>query len=158
LNGSTQTLAANPGTLTTEDSTGTGGGWHVTVEASQFKEVAPSGGYPADYTEAPRTLPLGSVTLDVYGSNIVKVDPLNSSLPPAFTGSEWMIDNGSPLVILNASQNEGMGKFDVNFSTDALTLTLDPGKTYVSKYYSSQAQATPYSSTITWTIVSGPSQ
>jgi hypothetical protein len=75
LKGNTQTLTANPGTLSTEDSTGTGNGWHVTVEASQFEEVAPSGGYPASYTEAPRTLPLGSVTLDVYGSNIVKVDP-----------------------------------------------------------------------------------
>jgi hypothetical protein len=78
--------------------------------------------------------------------------------PPSFTGTEWMIDTGSPLVILNASQDGGMGKFGVDFSTDALTLTLDPGKTYVSKYYSSQGQATPYSSTITCTIVSAPSQ
>jgi hypothetical protein len=158
LNGSTQTLTASPGTLSTEDSTGTGNGWHVTVEASQFMEVEPSGGYPAGYTEPPRTLPLGSVTLSVYGSSITKVDPLNSSPPPSFTGTEWMLDNGSPVVILDANQDEGMGKFDTDFSADALTLTLDPGKTYVSEYYSSQGQATPYASTITWTIVSGPSQ
>lgn len=156
LDGSVQTLTSSPETLIVKDSTGEGKGWHVTVQATPFLEVAPLGGYPVGYTNAPRDLPAGSLTLKTSGASIVSESLLNTSPKPIFTGSEWIIDKGQ-VVILEAGKNEGMGVFHVEFAADALTLTLDPGQTYVSEYYSSIGEATPYSSTITWTITNGPS-
>lgn len=153
LNGQVQTLTASPGTITVKDSTGSGNGWHSTVQASQFTEIIHSTA-PAGYT--PLTLPLGSLSLSGNGATIIKQDLTNTSPPPAFAGTSWVIDSGSAINFLTANPDEGMGAFDVNFADNSLSLTLDPGKTYISSYYSNANEPTPYSSTITWTIVSGP--
>jgi hypothetical protein len=61
------------------------------------------------------------------------------------------IDNGAAHTIIWASKDVAIGEYQVNFGQNGLQLQLDPGTTYVGK----DRQAI-YTSTATWSVVSGP--
>lgn len=61
------------------------------------------------------------------------------------------IDTGAAHTIIRASKDVAIGEYQVDFGQNGLQLQLDPGTTYVGK----NRQAT-YTSTVTWSLVSGP--
>lgn len=133
IDGTVKTLTSNLDNMTIEDFTGTGNGWNVTVQSSQF-------------TDGVNTLPSSSLEL----KGIDTITPLGTTSPlPTVSGiAPYAIDGGSALKILSSATNQGMGKFDVAFLADALELTIDTNTV--------KTTGVPYQSTITWTLVTGP--
>jgi hypothetical protein len=151
LDGTTKVSTANPGSLTLQDNTGSGAGWHVSAQATQFSEKAPAGGFASGTTA--KTLPTGSLTVANTGSSITQNGTTSPS--PTWKSTLFTLDNGTPVNIISANANQGMGNYTVAFGTSALALTLVPASTYTdSTNYPSGA--TPYESTITYTITTGP--
>lgn len=144
LDGTVQTLNATLDKLTTSDASGAGAGWRVTVKASQFLEVGGAG----------LTLPSDSLSL-LSPTSVVPVGGTTSASPTFNAGSPWVIDGTSSVSIISAATNTGMGNFDITFPANTLSLTLDPATTYVDNV-NFPATPTPFSSTLTWTIISGP--
>lgn len=142
LDGTVQTTTADLTTVGVTDATGSGNGWRVTVGATQFTEVGGAG----------LTLPTGSLSL--ASPSTVTADGTTSPVPTIQTGP-FVIDNGSAATILSAAVNEGMGKYNVNFPVGALTLTLNPATTKVDTV-NYPSVATPFETTVTFTVVSGP--
>lgn len=144
LNGTTQTVTAGISKLTVGDATGTGSGWHVSASASQFTEVGGAG----------LKIPKGSLKL-AAPSTIAATGGTTSPAPTIKTGAPWSIDDGSSYMVVSAAVGQGMGNYDVTFPAVALTLTIDPSlvKADTVNY---PATPTPYGSTVTWSIVSGP--
>lgn len=135
LDGTIQTADADFGTFTVTDARGSGEGWDIYVEATQFT---------TGELEGAKTLPLNSLTLKK-----AEVTPLaGSSNISTFTISDSStIDNGTGgYKILSANQNGGMGKFDISFPEKALVLTLNP----------KDVKAGTYTSTITVNFNAGP--
>jgi hypothetical protein len=161
LNGDQQSSQASLGTIVAYDATGAGSGWNITVQASPFTEVTPSGGYKSG-TSA-KSFPVGSLTLQApTGFAAYSISghgkPTTSPLPEAISGSPWAIDslNGSTAVkIVTARTSRGMGGYQMSFPDNCLTVNLDPATTYVDDANYSGG-TTPYSTTITWTITTGP--
>lgn len=152
LDGTVQKTQANLGTLKTTDATGTGDGWRIDVSASQLTEVAPVGGFKAG-TSA-KTLPKGSLEIKNNNASISK-DAGTTAAAPKFVGSNWIIDNGTPVTLLKADKDEGMGKYTIDFGANSLELTLMPSDTYVDKE-NYPSGATPYQTEVTYAITTGP--
>ncbi|KYD11406.1 hypothetical protein B4102_2134 [Heyndrickxia sporothermodurans] len=152
LNGTIQSTSTNAGSLAITDATGTGEGYRITAQASQFTEKAPSGGFKAGTTA--NTLPKGVLTLSSTGGSITANSGTTSAVPK-FKSSSWVIDNGSASTIISANEDEGMGKFNVSFAASSLSLSLNPAYAYIDKSNYGSTN-TPYETNITYTIVSGP--
>lgn len=133
LDGTTQDTPAVVTAMILTDARGTGDGWNVSLEASQF----------AHGTIVGEKLPLDSLTLGTV--SIAEKEGVTGST--AVAGIDILggkIDNVAGVVILNAPVNEGMGTYTV--SMEDMTLTLKPATTY----------AGTYTSTVTMTHTSGP--
>lgn len=143
---------ATLGTLTLVDATGSGSGYKVNVSASQFTEVTPSSGWAP--TTSAKKLPLSSLKI-AAPSAVTPVGGTLSPAPKSSIGGLTVVDSGSPLKLLSAAANEGLGSYDVSFSTNSLELTVDVGTAQVDTT-NYPGVPTPYSSTITWSIVTGP--
>lgn len=155
LNGITQNTYATLSPWTIIDATGSGNGWNVQVQASQFTELAPSSGF-ASGTSA-LTLPQGSLSLT--GSRTIVANsgssPVDATGGPLFTNTNPAIDVTSPVNFIQASAGYGLGGYQVQEPTNGLMLTLNPSSTKVdSTNY--PGQPTPYQSVITFSVVSGP--
>jgi hypothetical protein len=137
LDGTTKTLKTRLNDWKVSDATGTGNGWNVTFGATQFS----TGG------ATPKTLPAGSLKLKE--PVVSKTDLLNTATAPVRAGTPpWVLDNGS-VKLYSAASGTGQGEFlfdHVNLATDEdLVLTVPP-----------TAAAGTYSSTITFTLATGP--
>ena len=135
IDGATQTLEMDLGTMIAFDFTGTGSGWNITVGATQFSETT-------------HKLPFNSLTLGAIDT----IEPVNTtSTGPSFVETApYTLDNegGTAQKILTATAGNGMGKFNVAFASKALKLAVNSSIL--------RASATPYTSTITYSIVTGP--
>lgn len=142
LNGSNQTTTANLDDFQVNDSRGTGDGWKITVQASQFTETSAT----IDVGANAKTLPTSSLTM---GAPRVTADGTTSPLPSITTGP-YTLDAGSAVKIASAAVNAGMGKYNFDDGTTAanipLTLALKPATTY----------AVTYSSNATITLATAP--
>lgn len=152
LNGQTQTQYTTLASYTAADSTGTGLGWNVTFQATQFACTAgtgtdkcPTGG---------NSLPIGSLTM---GVPTVTCDPVMSGTPcsgqgaaPAISiSANTAVDTASAVKVASAMANTGMGTYDFTpgtIGTGNLKLVI-PSWVYA---------GTTYNSTLTVSIVSGP--
>lgn len=156
LNGTVQTLNATLSNWSVDDATGTGNGWNVTLQGSQLTEVAPTGGFATGSSAL--TLPLGSLALSgtrtiTAGSGSTAVD---STGGPLLKNQTSAIDASSPVQIIDTQAGYGMGTYTITEPTTAgLTLTLDPSTTKVDTTNYPSAP-TPYSTTLTFSVVSGP--
>jgi len=126
LNGTTQTTTAALDAFNVTDARGTGVGWHVTAQASQFS----GGGH---------SLPVGSMDM----SQPTVTSPNTTSPDPTIEAGPYTIDVASAVQVASAAVNEGMGQYD--FSATSLSLTLGP-----------EVYATTYNSTVTISAVTGP--
>jgi hypothetical protein len=131
LNGTAQDTNASVGTFTVTDATGSGSGWNVTVQASQFATGAPGN----------HTLPLSSISMTA--PSVAKIDS-SSGNAPSITADPYVIDSGSAVKISSAAADgTGMG----SYTFGGTTLTL---------HVLANAYAGTYTSTVTVSVISGP--
>jgi len=131
----TGTTTMNPFTVT--DARGNGGGWNITVQATQFKEYSAGA-----YVVGGRTLALSSLSM------VAPTVAANgtSSAVPSMTAGPYIIDSGGLAVkIASAALNSGMGAYNFTPGAGGLTLSI-PANVY----------ATTYRSDVTVSVVSGP--
>lgn len=144
MNGEVQVVQTNAtGNMIVEDLTGDKAGWHMTVRATPFREVGGLG----------LTLPNNSLELSEIGS-ITPINGTTSPNPTALSGS-FLIDGQTSVTILKAGVGEGSGTYALDWNQPLLSLTLNPGTTFVDKE-GYPGTSTPYETVVTWTIVSGP--
>jgi len=127
INGVDQTTTAALDAFSVSDLTGSGAGWHVTAQATNF-----DGG---THYLAAGSLSMSQPTVGANGTT--SPDPSIVGLVP------YILDSGSAVNVASAALDEGMGTYD--FSATTLTLSL-PADVY----------ADAYESTVTISIVSGP--
>lgn len=155
VNGQTQTQYTTLGSYTAADSTGTGTGWNVTFQATQFSCTAgtgtdkcPTGG---------NSLPTGSLTM---APPTVACDPAmngtscsgQGAVPSVAITSNTAIDAASAVKVASAAANTGMGTYDftpgfVDTTSGHNLKLVIPSWVYA---------GTTYSSTLTVSINSGP--
>lgn len=129
VTGLAQNTAAELGGFSVSDLTGTGAGWQVTIEASQFKNV-----------DTGNTLAPGS--LQMAKSTVMAKAGVTSPAPSILPSGSSVIDDG-PIQIASAAADTGMGTYD--FDPAGLTLSL-PG----------DVKADTYTSVISLTLAVGP--
>jgi hypothetical protein len=127
LDGTAKTTPATMGAFTVYDARGTGAGWNVTVQASQF-------------TTGTKTLAYGSLSMP--NQTVTKIDSTSNTAPTVVAGS-YLIDSASALKISSAAVDTGMGSY--SYSGGNLTLSI-PANAY----------AGTYTSTVTVSVVTGP--
>ena len=134
LNGTAQTTTATLTTFEVNDARGSGAGWNVTVQGTQFKEHDGT-----IYVVSGKTLAVGSLSM---AEPTVAQDGTTSA-SPSITSGPYTIDDASAVKIASAATDTGMGKYD--FSSTTFTLSI-PAKTY----------ATTYRSDVTVSVTTGP--
>ena len=134
LNGTNQTIYGNlTGTLDVADNTGNGNGWHVTAQASQFTEVLPNSSYGTN------TLPLSSLALQGTLS-VVATNGTVSPVPSITVTTPSAIDVSTPVKILSANTNQGMGSYSLSFpASNALSLVIPSNAVVDTTNYPSSA-------------------
>lgn len=132
LDGTVQTLTTDIGDYTVVDSTGSGSGWQLNVNAGAL--TTGEDGF---------SLPANSLSLD---GHTVSADEGSSSSDTVGTGG-GAIDTGDDtgINVLSADADGGMGTFTIA-DTD-LSLVLQP----------KDVKAGTYTSTVNFSLVSGPS-
>jgi hypothetical protein len=133
LTGSQQTIHAALSNWGVTDATGSGAGWHVTFQASQFT------------TPGAVTFPLGSLTLT---TPVVTPNGINLAVPPLVQGVIQTLDSGSAVSIVHALAGTGQGSWTMtqaNLLGGDLALSIP----------ATQAAGT-YTSNLTYTLATGP--
>jgi hypothetical protein len=133
LTGSQQTLHTELASWGVTDARGTGGGWHVTFQASQFTGPGPI------------SLPTGSLTLTAPA---VAPNGVNLAAPPLVQGATFTLDGGSAVGIVHALEATGQGAWSMtqaNLLGGDLALTIP-----------ANAAAGTYTSNLTFTLAAGP--
>lgn len=131
LNGLAQSTNAQVGSFTVKDPRGTGDGWSVWMQATQFTDSSNGNVLPQN-------------SLEIAAPSISEVEGSGSSDAQLITTTGGKIDNENGLVILSAGSNKGMGSYIVDANT--LTLNLLPR----------DVKAGSYTTTVTVTFPTGP--
>jgi hypothetical protein len=114
ITGVAQTTTAPLGTFSVSDLTGSGAGWRVTAQATQF--------------DGATDLAVGSLSL----SQPTVASPNTDSPDPTVAGGPYTIDNGA-VQVASAAVTNGMGVYD--FAATTMTLSL-PANVYADTYTS----------------------
>ena len=138
LDGTAKTTTAAFDGFEVNDARGSGAGWNVTVQATQFAEWdSDTSTYVVDgKTLAQNSLSMAAPTVAADGT---------SSAAPAIIGGPYSVDAGSAVKIASAAADTGMGKYDFTQAGTPLTLSI-PASAY----------AKTYRSTVTVSTVTGP--
>jgi WxL domain surface cell wall-binding len=134
LTGAPQVVTTNMNDWKVNDARGTGAGWNVTFQASQFSDGGTN------------TLPAGS--LKVLAPVITPVNPLNLSVPPLPAGATFTLDSGSAVPVVSAAAATGLGEWNfdhLNAVLKDLQLTIP-----------ANAIAGTYTSNLTFTLGATP--
>jgi hypothetical protein len=135
LDGTAQTTTATVDPFSVTDARGTGAGWNVTMQGTQFTEHDGTA-----YVAGGKTLPLNSLSLSAL---TVAANGTTSAAPSTLAASG--IDNTTGAVkFASAALDQGMGKYDFT-GINKLTLSI-PASAY----------AKTYRSDLTVSVVSGP--
>ncbi len=137
LDGTAKTTTATLGAFSATDARGTGAGWNVTVQATQFAEHNGT-----IYVASGKTLPTSSLSMPA--PTVAKSDGTSSAVP-SITAGPYAIDAGSAVKIASAAADgTGMGSYSF---TQGGSLSLNiPASAY----------ATTYRSDLTVSVVTGP--
>lgn len=135
LDGTAKTTTATVDAFSVTDARGTGDGWNVTMQGTQFAEHDGT-----NYVTSGKTLALNSLSLSALS---VAANGTTSPVPTTNAGAG--IDNTTGAIkIASAAVDEGMGTYDFT-GTNALSLSI-PASAY----------AKTYRSDVTVSVVSGP--
>lgn len=137
------------------DARGTQEGWSVTVEATPFTMVEPAGGFINGVSDK-YSLPYGSLVLNPL-ETILGVYGEGSDIYPkgATAGTAIDLDGGGAVKVASAEIGKGMGEYKLTFGVDALELVIDPTTAKIDNE-NHPGGITPYESTLTWNLVTGP--
>lgn len=143
------------GYIQVSDLRSTGEGWHLNVEATPLSEKPKLGGIPPK--GGWHVAPSGSIlmTKSVFIEPVLALSESEAPTTNLYNlQSEFAIDKGA-VTVASAYYGEGMGVWKVMVPVDAMymKLTKDALKQDNVNYPTSP---TPYSTTIKWTLVSGP--
>lgn len=142
LDGTAKTSTASLDGFEVNDARGSGAGWNVTVQATQFAEWDSTLNTGAGgYVTGGKTLALNSLSLK---APTVAADGTTSAAP-SITAGPYNIDAGTAVKISSAAANAGMGKYDFTQASSPLTLSIP-----------TSAYAKTYRSTVTVSTVTGP--
>lgn len=133
LTGAQQTIHTNFANWGVNDPRGTGAGWHVTFQASQFTGPGPI------------TLPTSSLVLT---APVVSPTGVNLAVPPVVQGATFTLDGGSAVAIVHALAATGQGGWTMtqgNAAGGDLNLTIP-----------TTASVGTYTSNLTFTLATGP--
>jgi hypothetical protein len=133
LTGAQQTIHTNLASWGVDDARGSGVGWHVTFQASQFGDGSGD------------TLPLGSLVLT---APLITPAGLNLATAPTVQGSTFTLDGGSAVAVVSAAIGAGQGSWTMthaNLGGGDLALTIP-----------ASANAGTYTSNLTFTLATGP--
>ena len=140
LNGQQQTTTSTWNIGDIIDSRGTGAGWNLSLTLTQLKEYDTLG---SAYVTDGYTIPTGSVAV----STVPTVALADGTSSPADTitavVSSTQLDTGSPIKLLSAALDGGMGSYEIGDLTAQLTLRAD-------------AYAATYKTDATVALVTGP--
>jgi hypothetical protein len=139
LNSGEKEAYFDPGTIAITDATGSGLGWYVTVKASPLIEFIQG-------EKEGRVLPAGSLALSLAEAK-VKIGKGSGEPPDWIGGEEYAIDKGTPIALLSAGRDQGMGSYVVSFGPKSLKLVLPEGV---------KSSPSTYESILTWSIQQGP--
>lgn len=129
---------------TVTDATGTGHGWNVTLQATPVSCVV---GVDEGCTQAFETLPAGS--LEIAPPHVAcAADSQCRGMPSVTLQSNAAVDVSSPVTVLSAAVNQGMGSYTVAPGS------IGPGQ--LALHLPANAPATTYHSTLIITVNSGP--
>ncbi|WP_251551964.1 WxL domain-containing protein [Neobacillus muris] len=124
---------ANWGISDIVDARGTGEGWNLTMTLSQFKEFDTAAN---DFVSGGKTLPTGSLKLTTAPTVAQKDDTSSpvDTITPVSAEQVLALDTDSPVKLLSASLNGGMGSYTVSDLGVELTVRADAyAKTYKSE-------------------------
>lgn len=151
LDGDVQSTTSPSFQIDVVDATGTGGGWKLSVSASRLTEVLPNG------QTGSLQLPLNSLSIGVptvaasYTQN--GEGKTTSQSPGISIQGPTVIDSGASVKLASASTTQGMGAY--LFSFPGLTLSANPA-TITEDTTNYPNGGTPFSTTLTWTVATGP--
>lgn len=139
LDGSAKSSNTTMSPFSVTDARGTGAGWNVTIEASEFAEFS-----EGDYVNDGRQL--GTSRLSLATATVDKIDS-SSSATPSMTAGTYTLDAGSAIKVASAATDgTGMGSY-----------TITPGGTNgLSLSVPASAFAATYRSDVTVTLSTGP--
>lgn len=122
LNGQHQTTTAAWSIGNIIDARGNGNGWNLSLTLTQLKEYNTDAG---TYVTGGKTLPASSITVTV-APTVSQVDLSSSAantITPVSAGTA--LDTGSPVKLLSAALNGGMGQFSFGNMTISLATAAD---------------------------------
>lgn len=143
--GTTKTASAALEKVTVTDNMGTGNGWTVQLQASRFAEVDSDGAGPN--TSSGKQLDAGSLTYKGVATAL--------GITTKNTGDQ-VIDNGAAVTLAIADPGEGMGATDILHNNPGIVLSVNTSQPFVNASNLDGGGATPYESTLTWTVTAGP--
>jgi len=127
LDGTAKSATATFDPFTVTDARGTGEGWNVSVEATQFAEWD-----SGDYVVSGKTIPASSTSMPLVSA--AKADGSSSAIPSVSAGP-YTIDSGSSVQLASAAA-DGTGMGSYTFSQGgSLTLSV-PASAYARTYRS----------------------
>lgn len=139
LDGTAKATTTTAEGFSVTDARGTGAGWHVNVNATQFCKLDGVGA--ACDLVTPRSLPTSSLSVPTL--TVAKADATSSAVPTV-TGGPYLIDGATVSVASAAANGSGMGSYNFSQGGD-WTLTV-PASAYVGTYRS----------TVTVSVLTGP--
>lgn len=173
------------GDFTIVDARGTMDGWELNVSATPFTIAEPDGGWVEynPYQLPVGSLTLSSLSnIDGYNYEVTQsfigpvsetsegdlTEPLEETLVPTLSlvDADYnkpsinmiysAIDMGEFVTVATAGAGQGAGEYILQYDANALSLVIDPvtAKVDTTNY---PEGVTPYESTITWNLISGPS-
>jgi hypothetical protein len=171
LNGQAQTLNAQMNNWEVTDSTGTAGGWNVSVagdssvgKSAVFKEyctdaaatngcsTAVSGGVGPGYvTSSPSTMAANSLTLSSTGASFTPELGTTGTAPTHSCAVACNVDSATPVIVASAASGTGAGTYRAA-SYGANSLALSAPTTLKAQTVNKE-----YRADVVWTLASGPS-
>lgn len=125
LDGTEKTSTANWVIANVVDPRGTGAGWNLTLALTQFKE------FEADYVAEGKTLATSSIKITTV-LVVSKADETSSAVETiTVVDVNTALDTGSPVGLLSAAADGGMGSYIVSDMVATLTI---PANTYARTY------------------------
>jgi hypothetical protein len=159
LNGQAQNTNSQMTNFSVADATGSGSGYNVTVAGDgpsgsavfkQFCTVANCGSDPAGYVSGGKTLVANSLTLNSTSATFSAQNGSTGTAPTHSCNSGCFVDSASPVKVVSAATNAGMGTFQTSGYTASSLSLATPRNTSV------LPTNEVYKVNLVWSLNSGP--
>jgi hypothetical protein len=157
LNGQAQSTNSQMANFSVADATGSGSGYNVTVAgdgpsgSAVFKEYCPGGACGSvGYVTSGKTLAANSLTLNSTSAGFTAQNGTTGTAPTHSCNSGCFVDSASPVKVVSAATNAGMGSYLTNGYTASSLSLATPSNTSV------LPTNEVYRVNLVWSLNSGP--